>query len=112
MKKYAIAACLLVFLGSAFAQQVDDDLAKLNFVVIKDYNGKPVRNASVVLHPVGKNGKQERSGIELKCDAEGKSSYDGVPYGKYRVQVLNPGFQTFGNDYVVDKPEMEILVKL
>jgi hypothetical protein len=109
--KYALAACLLILIGTAFAQE-DDDLAKLNFVVVKDYNGKPIRNASVVLHPVGKNGKQERGGIQLKCDAEGKANYDGVPYGKLRVQVLMPGFQTFGDDYVVDKPEMEIVIKL
>ena len=112
MKKYAIAACLLVLLGSVFAQQDDDNLAKLNFVVVKDYNGMPVRNASMVLHPVGKTGKQERGGIELKCYANGKADYNGVPYGKLRVQVLMTGFQTFGDDYVVDKPEMEIVIKL
>src|SRR5689334_18424259 len=110
--KYALVACLLVLLGTAFAQQDDDNLAKLNFVVLKDYSGKPIRNASVVLHPVAKNGKQERGGIELKCDANGKANYNGVPYGKLRVQVLMAGFQTFGDDYVVDKPEMEIVIKL
>jgi hypothetical protein len=110
--KYALAACLVLLLGTAFAQQDDDQLSKLNFVVLKDSNGKPIRNASVVLHPVGKNGKQQRGGIQLKCDAEGKASYDGVPYGKLRVQVLNPGFQTFGEDYDVEKPEMEIVIKL
>ena len=112
--KYALAACLVFLLGTAFAQQQDDEdqLAKLNFIVLRDANGKPVRNASVVLHPVGKKGKQQRGGIELKCDANGKTSYDGVPYGKLRVQVLNPGFQTFGEDYDVEKPEMEIVIKL
>ncbi|HSS96072.1 MAG TPA: hypothetical protein VLK33_03545 [Terriglobales bacterium] len=111
--KYALAACLVLLLGTAFAQQDDEDqLSKLNFVVLKDSNGKPVRNASVVLHPVGSKGKQQRGGIELKCDANGKASYDGVPYGKLRVQVLNPGFQTFGEDYEVEKPEMEIVIKL
>jgi hypothetical protein len=28
------------------------------------------------------------------------------------VQVLAPGFQTFGQDYKIDKPELEITVKL
>ena len=32
--------------------------AVLNFVVVRDYNGKPVRNAAVVVHSVGKNDKQ------------------------------------------------------
>jgi len=28
------------------------------------------------------------------------------------VQVLAPGFQTFGEDYEIGKPELEITVKL
>ena len=28
------------------------------------------------------------------------------------MQVLAPGFQTFGEDYQIDKPELEITVKL
>ncbi len=112
MTKYSLIACLLVLAGVAFTQDQDEELAKLKFVVIKDYNGKPIRNASVVLHPVAKNGKQERGGIELKCDTNGMASYDAVPYGKLRIQVLMPGFQTFGDDYEVDKPEMEIVIKL
>jgi Carboxypeptidase regulatory-like domain len=90
----------------------DDDMAILNFVVIRDYNNKPIRNASVVMHPVEKNGKQSRGGLQLKTDAEGKASFDGVPYGKLRIQVLATGFQTFGDDYSVDKPTMEITVKM
>jgi len=103
------ASALLVTLPGV-AQ--DDDMAMLNFVVIRDYNGKPIRNASVVMHPVEKNGKQSRGGLQLKTDAEGKASFDGVPYGKLRIQVLATGFQTFGDDYSVDKPTMEITVKM
>lgn len=87
-------------------------LATVNFVVIRDENGKPVRNAAVVLHPVEDNGKQSRGGIELKTDPDGKANYDGVPYGKMRIQVLAPGFQTYGDDYLIDKPNMDITVKL
>ena len=83
----------------------------VDFLVIKDDNGKPVRNAAVVMHPVNE-GKQSRGGLELKTDAEGKASFDGVPYGPLRIQVLAPGFQTFGEDYQIDKPEMRITVKL
>ena len=87
-------------------------LATVNFVVVRDENGKPVRNAAVVLHPVEDNGKQARGGIELKTDPEGKAGYDGVPYGKMRIQVLASGFQTFGNDYDISHPSEEITVKL
>jgi hypothetical protein len=86
--------------------------ALLNFLVVKDYNGKPVRNASVVLHPVDEKGRQTRGGYELKADAEGKASFDGAPYGKLRIQVLAPGFQTFGEDYDINQPTVEITVRM
>ena len=82
------------------------------FVVLKDDSGKPIRNAAVVLHPVGKNGRQMRAGFELKTDAEGRTHFDGIPYGLLRVQVIAHGFQTFGNDFQINQPEQEITVRL
>ena len=92
--------------------QYDYPVSALSFVVLKDDNGKPVRNAGVVMHSVDKHGKQDRGGIELKTDAEGKASFDGVPYGKLRIQVLATGFQTYGEDYDINQPTMVITVKL
>lgn len=117
MRLLVLCLALGLALGAAFAlpvgaQDDEDNSALLNFLVIKDYNGKPVRNASVVMHPVNKKGQQERGGLELKTDADGKASFDGVPYGKLRVQVLAQGFQTFGADYDIDKPTMEVTVKM
>ena len=109
-----IAWMLTVGLGlSVRAAAQDDELyAAVAFVVLRDYNGKPVKNASVIMHPVKKNGKQKNSGLQLKTNTEGKTSFDGIPYGALRVQVLAQGFQTFGEDYDVNKPEMEITIKL
>ena len=109
--RWAMSAAVLVVLVAiaAFAQ---DESASLKFLVIRDYNGKPVRNASVVMHPVEKNGKQSRGGLQIKTDPDGKANFDGVPYGKLRVQVLAQGFQTFGDDYDVNKPEMEITIRM
>ena len=104
--------CAVEASGSDKKSQYDVPVSALSFVVLKDDNGKPVRNAGVVMHSVGKNGKQDRGGLELKTDAEGKASFEGVPYGKLRVQVLAPGFQTYGEDYEVNKPTMEITIKL
>ena len=99
-----------VLLGMGLAE--DEPTAALNFVVVRDYNGKPVRNAAVVMHPVDKKGRQEKGGLELKTNEEGKTSFDGVPYGTLRVQVLARGFQTFGQDYDINQPEMQITIKL
>lgn len=113
MKKLVLAMFLALLLlpGSAGAQD-DDSVAAMSFVILRDNNGKPVRNASVVLHSVNKHGKQAKGGLELKADADGKCSYDGVPYGMVRVQVLAPGFQTYGQDYDVDKPTIALTIKL
>ncbi len=102
------------FLGEAAAQREPEEepTATLNFLIIKDDNSKPVRNAAVIMHPVNSHGKQGRGDLELKTDVDGRTSFDGVPYGKLRIQVLAAGFQTFGEDYDIDKAKMEFTVKL
>ncbi|MGA2965508.1 MAG: carboxypeptidase-like regulatory domain-containing protein [Terriglobales bacterium] len=118
MKKSFLIACAVAMLvgfgvaGLTWAQDDEGPSSNLRFVVVRDYNGKPVRNAAVVLHPVNPKGKQSRGGLELKTDNDGRANIDGIPYGPLRVQVLAPGFQTFGEDYKIDKPELEFTVKL
>jgi hypothetical protein len=109
-----VVLTMLAMVGMAVGQKDKDDepTSFLYFLVIKDENGKPVRNAAVIMHPVNTKGKQERGGMELKTDQEGKANFDGIPYGALRVQVLANGFQTFGEDYNVDKAKTEITIKL
>jgi hypothetical protein len=115
-KRFSILSAVVIALGMGViglaAAQDDGPMSDLRFVVLRDYNGKPVRNAAVVLHPVNRKGKQSRGGLELKTDGEGRANIDGIPYGPLRVQVLAPGFQTFGEDYKIDKAETQITVKL
>jgi hypothetical protein len=99
-------------IGLVRAQDDEGPTSSLRFVVVRDSDGKPVRNAEVVLHPVKRKGKQAKGEMELKTDAEGRTNIDGIPYGPLRVQVLAPHFQTFGEDYEINKAEMEITVKL
>jgi hypothetical protein len=108
----AISGVILCFLCAASARKKQTPVANINFLVLRDENGKPIRNAAVVMHPVNDDGKQQRGGTELKTDPEGKTSYDAVPYGKLRIQVLAPGFQTFGNDYDIGEPNMDITIKM
>ena len=101
-------------LGLANPAKAQDDgpTSSVKFVVVRDSDGKPLRNAEVVLHPVSRKGKQNSGEMELKTDADGKASIDGIPYGPLRVQVLAPHFQTFGEDYEINKPVLEITVKM
>ena len=108
------ALILVAGLAATLAAQDEDEgpQAALRFMVLKDTNGKPVKNAAVVLHPVNKKGKQERGGMELKTDLEGKTGFDGIPYGLLRVQVLAPGLQTFGQDYDISQPVHDLTIKM
>jgi len=117
MRKTILGGAILVMLlsaGSLWAQKDKDEepTSWIYFSVVKDDNGKPVRNAAVVLHPVNAKGKQERGGIELKTDPDGKTNSDGIPYGMLRVQVLAHGFQTYGEDFDISKPKTDITIKL
>lgn len=117
MRKIIVGGAIGVMLLSAgfvWAQKDKDDgpTSWLYFSVVKDDNGKPVRNAAVILHPVDPKGKQERGGLELKTDPDGKANLDGIPFGPLRVQVLAHGFQTYGEDFDISKPKTEITIKL
>jgi 5-hydroxyisourate hydrolase-like protein (transthyretin family) len=94
-----------------FAGQKDPS-ASINVVVVREANGKPVKNAEVVLHPVDPKGKQKQEGLELKTHEDGKAEISGIAYGKWRIQVIAPGFRTFGQDYEVGQPSLEITIKL
>ena len=117
MKKIFFAGVVMAVLATASAAwgQHDKGVEPTSFIyfaVVKDENGKPVRNAAVIMHEVNPKGKQERGGMELKTDLEGKANFDGVPYGMLRVQVLAQGFQTYGEDYDIEKDKTEITIKL
>lgn len=105
---------ILVISGLAAAQhdKEAEPTSVVYFEVLKDDNGKPVRNASIILHEVDTKGRQERGDLELKTDPDGKTNFDGVPYGMLRVQVIAHGFQTFGEDYDIEKSKTDILIKL
>jgi hypothetical protein len=117
MQKILIVGAVLAVVAMAslaLAQKDKDDepTSVVNFLVVKDDNGKPVRNAAVIMHAVNPKGKQGRGGMELKTDPEGKANFDGIPYGMLRVQVLAQGYQTYGEDFDVEKPKMDFTIKL
>ncbi|MCI0348038.1 MAG: carboxypeptidase-like regulatory domain-containing protein [Acidobacteriales bacterium] len=112
MRKTAVAVVLILLGASLGADAGKKAYSNLKFTVLKSDTGKPIRNASIILHPVDKKGKQERGGMQLKTDSEGRTHVEGIPFGKLRVQVISSGFQTFGEDYDIDQPVEDILIKL
>lgn len=105
-----LLACVAALATVAWAG--DKPSAKINFLVVKEYNGKPVRNAAVILHAVDRDGHQSKGGLELKTDLDGKTTIEGIPFGTVRVQVIARGFQTFGQDFSINQVTHEFTIKL
>jgi len=115
LQPVGLLLCLAVAMAPAPGQKTDQKTerksATLQFTVVKESNGKPVKNAEVILHPVEK-GKEKEEGLELKTHDDGKAEASGIPYGKMRIQVIAHGFRTYGEDFDVNQANHEITIKL
>ncbi len=106
------ATALLCLPQVTLAAKKPTQYSELFFAILNDENSRPIRNASIVLHEVDEKGRQARSGVELKTDPDGKASFAAAPYGKLRIQVIARGFQTFGQDFVIDQPKQEYTIRI
>jgi 5-hydroxyisourate hydrolase-like protein (transthyretin family) len=85
--------------------------ARIEVTVLRDVNGKPVENAAVIFHPM--EGERDKGVLELKTNEDGKTVIDVLPIGDtVRLQVIAHGFQTYGQDFKVDKAEMAFTIRL
>ncbi len=104
--------CALLITCCAWGQKQTAPVSDLKISVTKATNGKPIRNAAVILHTLEKDGSQGSGGLNLKTDSDGHTGFQGIPYGKLRIQVIARGFQTFGDDFDINQPSQEIEIKL
>jgi hypothetical protein len=85
--------------------------ARIEVTIVRDASGKPIENASVIFHEVV--GNKETGNMELKTNEDGKTIIDVLPIGTTaRMQIIAKGFQTFGDDYVIDKDQMAIEIRM
>src|ERR1700690_1694655 len=85
--------------------------ASIKVTVLRSTNGKPIPNAAAIFHPI-KNGKDEGA-LELKSDDDGIVKTDVIPVGDtVRLQVIAPGWPTYGEDYRIQTDSKEIVVKM
>ncbi len=85
--------------------------ATIKVTVLKADNGKPITNAAVIFHPI--EGDKDKGALELHTDDEGKALIDVIPIGDtVRLQVIANGFQTYGQDFKIDKDQMSMEVHL
>jgi hypothetical protein len=122
-RRLIVAALLLTALTAVTASQAQDNTkrgrkykappptAKIAITVIRASSGRPIENASVIFHPLedGKNA----GNMELKTNDEGKAMMDLLDVGSnVRLQIIAPGFQTYGEDFKIEKDTMALEIKM
>jgi len=98
--------------GGKKQPKAPEQFSSLRFVVLRASSGKPVRNASVVIHFLSKHGRQDDEALQLKTDSEGRTAIDDIPYGTLRLQVVARGLQTYGEDVEINSAQQEFVIRL
>jgi 5-hydroxyisourate hydrolase-like protein (transthyretin family) len=85
--------------------------ARIEVTVVRDSTGKPIENAAVIFHAM--EGERDKGYMELKTNEDGKTIIDVMPIGDtVRLQIIAKGFQTFGDDYKIDKAKMAVNIRM
>jgi hypothetical protein len=86
----------------------------LTIVVTNAEDKKPVDSASVYVKFVQAKilGKDKKIEMNLKTNLSGVVHVPEIPRGKLLVQVIAPGWKTFGEYYEVDQAEQTINIEL
>jgi hypothetical protein len=112
----ALAFLGLVLLIPAFAAQNDrpaaaekrDGTSRLRIEVTGGDNNKPVADASVyVRFP-----KDKKAELDLKTNQEGVARSPEIPQGKILIQIVAPGWKTYGEYHDVTESEQTIQIHL
>jgi hypothetical protein len=85
--------------------------SKIEVTVLRDSDSKPIENAAVIFHTVDLEG--DKGNMELKTNEDGKSVIDVLPIGAtMRLQIVAKGFQTYGEDYKIEKAAMAFDIRM
>lgn len=121
--RFNVALAALGLIAGSLALRAQDDShhgrkykapplsSRIEVTVLRDSSGKPIEDAHVIFHPI--EGDKDKGALELKTNEDGKIVIDVIPIGDtVRLQVIANGFQTYGEDYKVDKAEMSMEIRM
>jgi hypothetical protein len=112
LRPLLLAACLVI-LPAASAKEYTELV-----VLVQDGSGAPVPRASVVIgRIVSKPGderiKVKKGRMQLRTSMQGTAPLPPLEQGRYMIQVISPGFQTYGSaDLVLDQAEQSLTITL
>jgi hypothetical protein len=104
---------LLVSFLAALPSISQDDKTQLTVKVLRESDGKPVADAHVVIKFTEERLLRDRRGSwETKTNRKGEVMLPNVPTGTAKVQVIARGYQTYGDEHHLTKPEEEVTIRL
>ncbi|HXV73735.1 MAG TPA: carboxypeptidase-like regulatory domain-containing protein [Sphingomonadales bacterium] len=121
---FLLAGLCLLFVAPVVAQEPEksepeakkeeSDTARLHVKVTGGENKKPVEGASVYVRffEERKLARDKRREMNLKTAPDGEVRIPPVPKGKVMIQIVAPGWRTFGKWYDIEKNEETIEIHL
>ena len=104
---------LLLTVAAGLPTSAQDDKTRLTVKVLRETDGKPVADAHVVIHFTEEKLLKDRRGTwETKTNRKGEVMLPNVPTGTAKVQVIARGYQTYGDEHQLSKPEEEVTIRL
>ena len=112
-----VAALLLVatqLAGQNVAEQKDDASTRLTLQVLNETNKQPVVGAHVVVRFTEERllRRDKRVSWEAKTNRKGEIVLSDLPTGNVKVQVIAKGFQTYGDQHDLEKPQEKVTILL
>ena len=110
MRKTFIFTGVFILFTAVFSI-AEEESSRLTLQVLRAEDKKPVADAHVVVKFVTeKLLKDKRTAWEAKTNRNGVLVLDNLPTGLVKIQVIAKGYQTYGDEHKLTKPEEEILL--
>ena len=112
---FLLLLCLWPLVRPETSLAADKQYTTLTIAVVDEARDRPVPKASVTVTFVkGRKMlvKKVRSEWNTKTNGKGLAEMPEIPSGPARLQVIAPGFQTFGDEIELSGNEQTVTVKL
>ncbi len=110
----AVVAGLLCFLVTAAPPAVAEDMVRLEIKLTAKKSGKPIKNASVYVKFKQKRllRRDKKKEWSVKTNPEGRAVVPRLPEGNVLIQVIAPGWKTYGKFHEIKGPKQVIEIAL
>ena len=119
MRHAGIIVAVLLLLATHLAgqnseEQKEDGNTRLTLQVLTESDKQPVPDAHVIVRFTEERllRRDKRVSWEAKTNRKGVVVLSDIPTGNIKVQIIAKGFQTYGDQHELEKPQEEVTIML